>query len=66
MPNSDQEGPDIIEISPGILDTTNNVLKVRIRRSRRPIMVAVSLAILAAVAVVAMFAARQARRRSHH
>jgi hypothetical protein len=55
--NSDPEGPDIIEISPDILDRTRNTLiaritrNPRITRNRRTVIRAVSLAVLAVVVV---------------
>jgi hypothetical protein len=52
VPNPDPEEPDIIEISPDIVDAARNVLISRISRQRRPVM-AVSLAILAAIAAIA-------------
>jgi hypothetical protein len=55
--NSDPEGPDIIETSPDTLDARHNALKAWISRNRRPVIMGVSLAILAAVAVVGVFAA---------
>lgn len=57
MLNSDPEGPDIIEISPDILDRTRNTLIARMTRNRRTAMRAVSLAVVAATVAVAVFLA---------
>jgi hypothetical protein len=62
VPNSDPEGPDIIEISPHILDRTRYALiaritrNPRINRNRRGVIRAVSLAVLAAIVAVAVIA----------
>lgn len=56
MHDSDPEDPDIVEISPDILDHARNTLIARITRSRRTIVRTVSLAVLAAAVAVAVFA----------
>jgi hypothetical protein len=56
VPNSDPEGPDIIEISPDILDHARNTLMARISRNRAAIIRAVSLAVLAVAVAVVVFA----------